>query len=90
MIAPMMPPILKMPIMGNSHPAIRAADNADDDIPDEPETITLHDKTGEPTGGRANDKPNNQINEHGSLRVIAAGSSPATFIGHGGLSLCSA
>src|SRR6516162_10760045 len=55
----------------------QAADDADDDVPDEPETITLHDQTGEPTGHPADDKPNNQINEHHSLRVIAAGSSPA-------------
>src|SRR6516162_5294364 len=68
----------------------QTADNADDDIPDEPETITLHDKTGEPTGDCANNKPNNQITEHGSLRVIAAGSSPAAFISHSALSLCSA
>jgi len=32
------------------------------------------------TGHPADDKPNNQINEHGSLLVIAAGSSPAAFV----------
>jgi hypothetical protein len=34
--------------------------------------MTLHDQTGEPAGNPAYDQPNNQINEHGTLRIIPA------------------
>ena len=50
---------------------------ADDDVPDKPETLALHDQAGEPAGHRADDKPNNEINEHAPLPSICRVRFPA-------------
>src|SRR5262249_18368419 len=51
----------------------QGADNADDDVPDQPITVTLDDQAGEPAGNPAYNQPNNQIDEHGVLHIVAGG-----------------
>ena len=59
MIAPMMgPPISGNAMMRQQPAGDDGADDADDDVADQPEAAALDDHAGKPAGNRADDEPN--------------------------------
>ena len=65
--------------MCDAYEVLGIPDDADDDVSDEPKAIALHDQTGEPPGNSADDKPNDEINEHGPSVSLRPSSPAAAF-----------
>ncbi len=59
-IAPMMPETMTMPQLGEDPSADECADDAQHDVADKAEAVTLDDQAGEPSGDGSDQYPNQQ------------------------------
>ena len=60
MMAPMRPPPITMPSLRQQPAGDEGADDADDDIADQPEAAAFHDHAGQPAGDGADNQPNDK------------------------------